>query len=101
MGNNTVEHVDTKNFPNAIKAIETMAKEMEDVVSTMDDYKGLLLENWVGKGRNQFENSYRIIRRKLNDGADMTWDFYEDLVSAEETFIQNDIDVANGIKTYK
>ena len=46
----SVDHIDTSNFPDAIKSIETMAKAMEDIVSTMDDYKALLLENWVGKG---------------------------------------------------
>ena len=40
------------------------------------------------------------MRRKLKDGSDVTWDMYEDLISAEETLIQNDVDVANGIKTY-
>lgn len=96
----TVDHINTSNFPEAIKAIETMAKAMENVVASMDDYKSLLLDNWVGKGRNQFEKSYKIMRRKLNDGSDITWDIYEDLISAEETLIQNDVDVANGIKTY-
>lgn len=99
-GGGSVDHIDTSNFPDAIKSIETMAKAMEKVVSTMDDYKAQLLENWVGKGRNQFEKSYRIMRRKLSDGTDITWDMYEDLISSQETLIQNDVDVANGIKTY-
>ncbi len=99
-GVGSVDHVDTSNFPDAIKAIETMAKSLESILSTMDDCKALLLQNWVGKGRNQFEKSYRIIRRKLKDGNDITWDMYENLISAEETLIQNDVDVANGIKTY-
>lgn len=96
----SVDHIDTSNFPDAIKSIETMAKAMEELVTNMDDYKALLLENWVGKGRNQFEKSYRIMRRKLSDGSSLTWDMYEDLISSQETLIQNDVDVANGIKTY-
>ena len=99
-GGGSVDHVDTSNFPDAISTIETMAKTMETLVSTMDDYKADLLKNWVGKGRNQFEKSYKIIRRKLSDGTDITWDMYEDLISAQGTLIQNDVDVANGIKTY-
>ncbi len=96
----SVDYINTENFPDAIKSIETMAKAMEDVVALMDTYKALLLENWIGQGRNQFEKSYNIMRRKLKDGSDVTWDMYEDLISAEETLIQNDVDVANGIKTY-
>lgn len=99
-GGGSVDHVDTSNFPDAISAIETMAKKMESLVSTMDDYKAALMKNWVGKGRNQFEKSYKIMKRKLSDGTDITWDMYEDLLSAQGTLIQNDVDVANGIKTY-
>ncbi len=99
-GLETVDHIDTTNFPDAIKSIETMAKAMEDIVTTLDDYKAFLLENWVGKGRNQFEKSYHIIKRKLLDESDITWDMYEKLVSSEEVLLQNDIDVANGIKMY-
>ena len=78
----SVDHINTENFPDAIKSIETMAKAMEDVVALMDTYKALLLENWIGQGRNQFEKSYNIMRRKLKDGSDVTWDVYEDLISA-------------------
>lgn len=97
---NSVDKIDTSNFPDALKAIETMARAMEGIVDTMDNYKAALLVNWVGKGRNQFEKSYKVMRRKLSDGSKMTWDVYEDLISAEKTLIQNDVDVANGIKTY-
>ena len=96
-----VDHIDTANFPDAIKCIETMAKAMDDIVVALDDYKDILLENWIGEGRNQFETTYQIIKRKLLDGSDITWDMHDSLISAHETLIQNDIDVANGIKMYK
>ena len=96
----SVDHIDTTNFPDAINSIKTMAETMREMVSTMDDYKAALLANWVGKGRNQFEKSYRIMQRKLTDGYDISWEMYENLISSEETLIQNDVDVANGIKTY-
>lgn len=95
-----VDHVDTSNFPDALAAIEKMAGIMRDLVSDMDDYKAAILENWVGEGRDQFEKSYRVMRRELSDGTEMTWDMYEKLISAQETLIQNDVDVANGIKSY-
>ena len=97
----TVDHVDTSNFPEAIRSIETMATTMRDLVANMDDYKALLIDGWVGKGRNQFEKSYRIIKRKVEDGTDLTWDMYENLMTSAEVLYQNDVDVANGIKTYK
>ena len=32
--------------------------------------------------------------RKLEDGRDVTWDMYEDLISAQEELIQTDVDIA-------
>lgn len=96
-----VDKIDTTNFPQAIKAIEKMAKSMRDLVDSVADYKTAILKNWVGDGRNQFEKTYTYVHRKLNDGCESTWDVYENLLSAEERLIQNDVDVANGIKVYK
>ena len=91
---NQQAHVDTSNFPDALKSIETMAKAMEGLVDTLNGHKSSLLENWVGKGRNQFEKSYNVLIRKLKDGSKITWDMYEDLISAQEELIQADVDIA-------
>jgi uncharacterized protein YukE len=96
-----VELINTTHFPEAIKSIETMAKAMDNLLVDLDDYKAYILENWVGDGRNQFESSYRIMKRKLTDGSDINWDMYEKLIAAQEMLIQADHDVSNGIKEYR
>lgn len=96
--NNTSGQVDTSNFPDALKSIETMAKSMEGIVDDLNDYKANLTRNWVGEGRNEFEKSYKIMIQKLQDGADITWDVYENLIKSQEELIQADIDAAKGIK---
>lgn len=92
-------HIDTSNFPDALESIKTMAKEMEDIVDNLNGYKEKLLKNWVGKGRNQFEKTYKVMLRKLEDGRDVTWDMYEDLISAQEELIQADVDIAKASHT--
>lgn len=92
-------HIDTSNFPDALESIKTMAKEMEDIVDNLNGYKETLLKNWVGKGRNQFEKTYKVMLRKLEDGRDVTWDMYEDLISAQEELIQADVDIAKASHT--
>lgn len=87
-------HINTSNFPDALESIKTMAKEMEEIVDNLNGYKENLLKNWVGKGRNQFERTYKVMLRKLEDGRDVTWDMYEDLISAQEELIQTDVDIA-------
>ena len=87
-------YINTSNFPDALESIKTMAKEMEEIVDNLNGYKENLLKNWVGKGRNQFERTYKVMLRKLEDGRDVTWDMYEDLISAQEELIQTDVDIA-------
>lgn len=92
MSDNT--RINTSHFPDALENIKTMAKDMEDIVRNLDIHKQKLLRNWVGKGRNQFEKSYNVLLRKLEDGRNATWDIYEDLISAQETLLQADVNVA-------
>lgn len=91
--------IDTSNFPEALRSIETMAKSMETVVDNLNDYKAEIIANWVGKGRNQFEKSYNVLLRKLKDGTDITWDVYENLIKAQEELIQADVDAAKASYT--
>ena len=89
-----VKHVDTSNFPQAIEDIKAMANAMQDIVTDMDNCKAKLIYNWVGEGRNEFEKMYQVVRRKLKDGTDVTWDMHEKLIEAQGTFIQYDVDAA-------
>lgn len=91
--------VDTSHFADAYTSIETMANSMKDVVDNLNDYKADIIENWVGKGRNQFEKSYKVLLRKMKDGTDITWDIYENLLKAEGELIQADIDAAKASHT--
>ena len=95
-----VDHIDTTNFSEAIKSIETMAKAMENIVDTLEGYKTNLVENWIGEGHDQFEVVYQIAKRKLIDLSEITWDMCENLKFAEDLLIQNDNNVADGIKMY-
>lgn len=97
--NNSAGKVDLSNFPDALRSIEIMAKAMEDVVDNCNTYKAGIIENWVGQGRNQFEKSYRIMIRKLKDGADVTWDMYENLIEIQGRLIQADVDAAKASHT--
>lgn len=88
------QRIDTSNFPAALQSIKTMAKTMENVTNTLNDYRSDITDSWVGKGRNQFEKSYTIMQRKLKDGSDMTWDIYENLIKAQGELMQADVDAA-------
>lgn len=99
MANGSVSKIDTSHFPEALENIKAMANAMEDIVDNLNDRKADLIENWVGKGRNQFEKSYKVILRKIQDGTDITWDVYENLIEAQGRLIQADVDAAKASYT--
>lgn len=43
-------------------------------------------ENWVGKGRNEFDSQYNLLISKIDDFGDTLQDIYEALVSAEAEY---------------
>lgn len=98
-GSGMTGKIDTSHFIDAYASIKEMAKSMETVVDNLNNYKADIIENWVGAGRNQFEKSYKVILRKIQDGTDITWDVYENLIKAEERLIQADVDAAKASHT--
>ncbi len=99
MANGSVQKIDTSHFPEALESIKAMANAMQDIVDNLNDRKADLIEKWVGKGRNQFEKSYKVILRKIEDGTDITWDIYENLIEAQGRLIQADVDAAKASYT--
>lgn len=86
-----VEYVSTEHFADAATAVKNVAEAMMTVLETLNVQKDLLLNNWVGQGRNNFEIAYELVYRKLKDQMDLSWELYGDLVDAEAEYIQGDI----------
>lgn len=47
-------------------------------------------ENWVGKGRNEFESQYNMLISKIDDFGDTLKDMYDALVMAESDYLAGD-----------
>lgn len=50
-------------------------------------------QNWVGKGRNEFESQYNLIIRKIEDLGDVLNEIYQGLVNAEADYATEDNDL--------
>ncbi len=66
-----------------IKEIVTSYKEVNKEVS---EITGVIQENWVGKGRNEFESQYNLLIKKIDDFGDTLQDIYDALVEAEAEY---------------
>lgn len=70
-----------------IKEIVESYKEVNLKVSTITSEVN---QNWVGKGRNEFESQYQLLIKKIDDFGDTLQDIYEALVKAEESYEEAD-----------
>lgn len=66
-----------------IKEIVEAYKEVNLEVSSITTK---IKENWVGKGRNEFESQYNLLIKKIEDFGDTLEDIYETLVTAEAEY---------------
>ena len=83
--------LDTKRMNDAIEKCEELVKTMRDLRSELEKTKNDLLFSWAGYGRNECEKKYRILNQQFTDMIDDTWAMYEDLKTAEEAYIQADV----------
>lgn len=70
-----------------IKEIVESFKEVNKEVSTITT---TIKENWVGKGRNEFESQYNLLIKKIEDFGDTLQDIYDALVEAEAEYEASD-----------
>ncbi len=89
--------VDLTHFPEAQVAIKEVAEYLDTLKYTLDKRRDDVIANWVGDGRNAFENAYRIMVQKLQDQTDLTWEIFSELCSDYESFIKADVDIAKGL----
>ena len=86
--------LDTSAFANAANSTKQLAESLETVVKDCDDAVNSLCWDWVGITRNEFEKKYKIFESQSTDIKNGLWDLYEDIVAAEESYIQADTDLA-------
>lgn len=54
----------------------------------------VMLANWSGEGRREFEYEYTLLKGKFEDLTEALYDIYKALVEAEATYIAMDEDLA-------
>lgn len=92
-----VRSVDTSHFAEAEQCLYDIAKLLGDFKLELDKVKLDMIYPWIGKGRNEFEKSYRVMVRKLDDQVDYTWELYETMLSSHEKFYLNDVETAKAM----
>lgn len=77
-----------------IKAVHTQIKELvlsyKDVNFEVEQITKQVRQNWVGKGRNEFETQYNILIKKIDDFGETLQEIYDALVDAEAQYADMD-----------
>lgn len=89
--------LDTKKMSSAAEQCKKLAEKMRDLRSDLEKTKNDLLFSWAGYGRNEFEKQYRILNQQFSDIIEDTWDMYEKLIAAEESYIEADVEAQKAI----
>lgn len=85
---------DLDKFEPIEKDAKDLIEKLKGVKEELDDLKANLLDVWVGKGRNQFEKTYKTVTQTLDDHMEGSWDMYEELLKVHEAYIQWDVNTA-------
>ena len=88
--NGTIESNEIKAAHENIKKIVDAYGEAHREVSEITQK---VKENWVGRGRNEFESQYRLLISKISDFGDTLVDIYDALVEAEASYQDVDWDL--------
>jgi len=73
-----------------IYATHSKIKEIVDSYNTVNlevsQITQKVKENWVGKGRNEFESQYKLLISKIDDFGEALREIYDALVEAESQY---------------
>lgn len=94
-----IKKLDTSEMEDTAKAFRDSIKQFGNYCNRMELITQQLLLSWDGKGRNQFETQYRILKGKLADINDELYDIYEELIEAEAAYGEADRKIAKEMRT--
>lgn len=90
--------LDTSNFDSAAEISKDLSEKMEALRDEMDGMKNELMFSWAGEGRDIFEQKYRLLSQQFKDLSDDLREISESILEAEETYRQEDTDLAKALE---
>lgn len=83
-------NIDTAKIYETHRQIKEIVESYKEVNLEVSRITNKIKENWVGKGRNEFESQYNLLIKKIDDFGDTLTDIYEALVEAEAEYETSD-----------
>lgn len=86
--------LDTSSFKDAANDAKELAEKLEGLITDIDTTINNVFNNWSGLGRNEFQKKYKIFESQIGDIKNGLWDLYEDIVTAETSYLEADLEAA-------
>lgn len=83
-------NIDTAKIYETHRQIKEIVEAYKEVNLEVSQITNKIKENWVGKGRNEFESQYNLLIKKIDDFGDTLQDIYDALVEAEAEYETSD-----------
>ncbi len=82
--------INTEKINAAHSKIKEIVEAYKNVNLEVSEITGVIKENWVGEGLNEFESQYNLLIKKIEDFGDVLIDIYDALVDAEADYEAGD-----------
>ncbi|MCA1054927.1 WXG100 family type VII secretion target [Rossellomorea aquimaris] len=78
--------IDTAKIYATHAQIKEIVHSFNDVNLEVSKITQKINENWVGKGRNEFETQYKLLIKKIDDFGETLKEIYDALVTSEADY---------------
>lgn len=89
--------LDTSSMDTAAGKCQDLAEKMKDLKYDLEGEKESLMWSWSGEGGNEFEKQFRRLLQQLSDITESLWEMGEEILEAEEAYIQADTNAAKQV----
>ncbi len=91
--------INTEDIYAAHEAVYAIVKEYRELNNEVGKITESIKENWVGKGRNEFESQYNLLIKKMDDFGETLQEIYNALVKAEADYESMDNELKQSYKS--
>ena len=90
MGSQGDFNLNTKSMDSSAKGCQDLGDKMRSLKDLLNEHEADLLFYWEGKGRNEFEKQFRLLKGQMVDVTDTIFDTADKILNAEENYILAD-----------
>lgn len=84
-------HIDAGKIEETYHAVHNLVETFnKNLHPRMIGTTAIVKDNWVGKGRNEFESQYKLVISKFDDLGDVLAQIYNELVDAKAEYDTED-----------